>query len=433
MLYHYFQPRTLDSLSTKQNISTSKPTVHLGITFTDTLQQSLYNCSINMGISEETIVRNQGDFREVYRRVRTFLDEISPLLPEHFIPHLKNPCWESQRPDTRLFNSGKFRESQKNFQYPKKKFANTKYISCLPYFLIAGFPKCGSTTVHQTLSKLRNIVAPAYKEPHWWGRGIYKHRKKFNTSYSFLWYTQIFRPIALKMTGPQHQKLITYDGSQSTLWDSSFFVHEQDYCAVPALVNLILPNVKFIVVMRNPANRLYSDFTFTCVQEYSSNIRKWPHKLRQGSAKIFHNVSEQRIEFFNNCTKTASVFECSILILFNGGSGNIKGCKVRLSIGIYVVHIKKWLQFFPIKNFLFIRMEDLSKHPEDIILSITNFLGIERSPEAISEILKQHKNAHPSGVQPMDSRTLTLLEDFYRPYNEELAHLLNNNSFLWKD
>ena len=97
------------------------------------------------------------------------------------------------------------------------------------------------------------------------------------------------------------------------------------------------------------------------------------------------------------------------------------------------MHIKKWLQFFSIKNFLFIRMEDLSKHPEDIVLSITNFLEIERSPEAISEILKQHKNAHPSGVQPMDSRTLTLLEDFYRPYNEELAHLLNNNSFLWKD
>ena len=103
------------------------------------------------------------------------------------------------------------------------------------------------------------------KEPQWWGRDIYKHLKKLNTAYSFLWYIQYFRPIALKMTGPQRQKLITYDGSQSTLWSSSFFVHEQDYCAVPALVNLILPNVKFIVVMRNPANRLYSDFTLIAV------------------------------------------------------------------------------------------------------------------------------------------------------------------------
>ena len=129
MLYHYFQPRTLGSLSTKQNISTSKPTAYLGITFADTLQQSLYKCSINMGISEETIVRNQGDFREVYRRVRTFLHEIAPLLAEHFTPQLKNPCWESQRPDTRLYNSAKnlklkLRESRKIFQ-----FANTNYIS----------------------------------------------------------------------------------------------------------------------------------------------------------------------------------------------------------------------------------------------------------------------------------------------------------------
>ena len=131
---------------------------------------------------------------------------------------------------------------------------------------------------------------------------MYKHRKKRTTAYSLLWYTQFFRPIALNMTGPQRQKLITYDGSQTTLWRPSFFVHKQDYCAVPALVNLVLPNVKFIVVKRNPANRLYSDFTFTCALKYSWNIRKWPHKLCQGSAKIFHNVIEQRIELFNNCT-----------------------------------------------------------------------------------------------------------------------------------
>ena len=85
---------------------------------------------------------------------------------------------------------------------------------------------------------------------------------------------------------------------------------------MPALMNLTMPNVKFIVVMRNPANRLYSNFTFTCACKYSRNIRKWPHKLRKGSAKIFHNVIEQRIELFNNCTKTetASVFECANLI-----------------------------------------------------------------------------------------------------------------------
>ena len=274
-------------------------------------------------------------------------------------------------------------------------------------------------------------MAPVAKEIHWWtrkSRTTYDKEKR-----SFLWYISKFRPITLTMTGLQRQKLITYDGSQSMMWDSSFYVNEQDYCAMPAVVNLILPNIKIIVVMRNPATRLYSDFIFTWTHIYTRNIKHWPYKLRQDSVKIFHNVIEQHIELFNNCTRTASVFECANLRLFNIGHEDIGDCRIRLSIGIYVVHIKKWLQFYPIRNFLFLRTEDLSKHSKDITLNVTNFLGIERGSEVISESFETHKNAHPSGIQPVDSSTLSLLENFYRPYNEQLAHLLNDNSFLWKD
>ena len=390
-------------------------------------------------------MKNQDVFSEVNRMARTFLDQIAIWLPQNFSPQLKNPCWEPKIPGTKIYNlegnlANKFEKDLQHSNYPEKKFAKKKLVVCLPFFFLAGFPNSGTSTVHDMLSLHPNIEAPSAKEPQWWTRGTgLQHDgelRRENVIHSFLFYTQSFKSIALKMAESQHENLITYDGSQSTLWDSNFYVNEQDYCATPAVLSHVLPNAKFIVVMRNPATRLYSNFIYSCSNKYSRYINHWPHKIRQDSAKLFHNKIERLVEQFNNCTRTASVFECTNLRTKKLPQEDIGGCNIkrqRLTIGMYVVHLKKWLQFFPIKNFLFIRTEDLSKHPEDIILSITNFLGIESGPGAMSEILKLHKNAHPSGVQPMNPSTMDLLEKFYQPYNEELAHLLNDNSFLWKD
>ena len=65
---------------------------------------------------------------------------------------------------------------------------------------------------------------------------------------------------SLLWPGRKHS-VITYDGSQSTLWDSNFFYKGQEYCVMPAVISRVLPNAKFIIVMRNPVTSLYSQLT----------------------------------------------------------------------------------------------------------------------------------------------------------------------------
>lgn len=49
--------------------------------------------------------------------------------------------------------------------------------------------------------------------------------------------------------------------------------------------------------------------------------------------------------------------------------------------------------------------------------------------------LKQRKNEHSKGHQnssmTMWDKTKKILDDFYQPYNAELADLLGDNKFLW--
>ena len=75
-------------------------------------------------------------------------------------------------------------------------------------------------------------------------------------------------------------------------------------------------------------------------------------------------------------------------------------------------------------------MEDISKDPYATMASITDFLEIEAVPNNIAEGFLKRENTLSKESQSLGS--LELLENFYRPYNEELAKLLNDDRFLWQ-
>ena len=411
------------------------------------LQTALHRCSRAMGLTDISILKNNDSFMKVVNKAETFLKVIETLLPRNFSAQYKNPCWEAEQPSfsplawkemlmDRYYKDALQKVKESEYVHlltkPVNKHAKKKkFLLCLPYFFLAGFPKSATTTIHHALIKHWQIEAPSYKEPHWWTRKLdLKHYKKFSSEYismSFIVYTLFFKGISLKIRNGYDSwpnRLITFDGSQSTLWDSNFFVNEQDYCAMPAVINRVLSNAKFIVVMRNPATRLYSHFFFTYQPKYGIFGKQWLSAIRKGGAELFHRQVAKDIDVFNECINYTSVFECS-----SRRTGN--RFSYRLTIGLYVVHIKKWLQFYPIRNFFFIRMEDISKDPYATMASITDFLEIETVPKDIAEGLLKRENTLSKENQSLGS--LELLENFYRPYNEELAKLLNDDRFLWQD
>ena len=145
----------------------------------------------------------------------------------------------------------------------------------------------------------------------------------------------------------------------ATLWDSNFFVHHQDYyCAMPAVLSRVLPNAKFIVLMQNPVTRLYSHYLHTCANRHCSKVLfKLPKQLQQ-YAPNFHREVVADVKHFKG---NRSLYEC---VNANGfRSIACGGVGFRITVGLYYVHLSKWLQFYPKEHFLFLRTKDISADP----------------------------------------------------------------------
>ena len=164
----------------------------------------------------------------------------------------------------------------------------TTSMLCLPSFMFPGFPKTGSTTLHNFLSQHPGISKPMYKEVHWWPRVPMQ-------SYSFsadsaktaaLTYATNFHPLVEKHNAT---KLLTYDASQTTLVRSNFLEdgHIQDFCAMPALLLQILPRSRFIILMRNPIDRMYSHYLYECTQYQPPKNPRWPFASQKKSSTCF--------------------------------------------------------------------------------------------------------------------------------------------------
>lgn len=81
------------------------------------------------------------------------------------------------------------------------------FCRCLPYFYIAGQPKCGTTDLFHSLVLHPQIVMPVAKEPHWWARG----RFGVKSLQSFKSYVKMFAPLVTELVSGHRTDLVTGD------------------------------------------------------------------------------------------------------------------------------------------------------------------------------------------------------------------------------
>ena len=322
------------------------------------------------------------------------------------------------------------------FDKARREQTESKTLFCMPNFFIAGFPKSGTTSLDAALRQHPQIANPGRKEVHWWTRIPLQDLNQTYLQLAVLKYLIHYSYAAKEIK--VHKDSITYDGSQSTLWDSQNFVSNgPDYCTMPAVISQVLPKAKFVVVMRNPITRLYSHFLYGCSNHRGQNITKWPEKIRTDPAGKFHQEVVLDIQQFNECLHRFSLYECvsENRYLGNkcGGVGN------KLTVSMYYVHLFKWLQFYPKKQFVFLRMENMDIDPHAFLSRITKFLGLHAiSPKQAQQWFTTKMNVQDAATKnpskfTMWNETWRLLEDFYTPYNAMLAKLTADKTFLWSD
>nr|XP_054770949.1 carbohydrate sulfotransferase 15-like [Lytechinus pictus] len=168
--------------------------------------------------------------------------------------------------------------------------------------------------------------------------------------------------------------------------------------------------------------------TFSC-RLYSDYLYFTPASTL--TPQHFHERVRTSIEKFHECTKRLDVRTCTY------DTSNLKDF-VRLEVGLYSVYIRDWLSFFPRKRIKVIRIDEWHQQCAKTLRELYEFLAIEplRIPALIKICQDDAENTRSPdklSLGPMLPETQQLLDEFYAPFNRELARMLGDERYLWDD
>lgn len=217
-------------------------------------------------------------------------------------------------------------------------------------------------------------------------------------------------------------------------WDFKWF-HEdatEPHVLVPQKIHMLVPNTKLIFIFRNPIDRLFSSY------KYFGNQGGGPKSLDD-----FHERSRMQISAWNRCVKE----ESNVRLCMYGYRDFAHHPKLwsygsydQIRFGLYYLYLKEWLQLFPRHQVLILRFEDYTEDPITTLQTqALPFLGMEPFSIEVLQTLKKWEDENKViNIRSVDSlkamlpETRELLDQFYSPFNTQLATLLEDEQYLWK-
>ena len=357
---------------------------------------------------------------------------LQDFIPQTFLPQFKNPCWYSHYPHTK---NDKCRDLPQRIELLKHSNRTKDNVSlyCLPAFFLAGFSKCATTTLFHMIKQHPDIAPPTCKEGEFWPVFIERDGNRESKVKEIVWYLSHFSsPTKIIQSRPQ---AITLDASTHTLPGYiSKKISDSEIGLAPSMIKHVLPNAKFIVTMRDPTKRLFSQYWFHCHKSHAWKTKRDPvHYYSVIAQRMFHNITAYAINLFQLCIeKGYSRFECVRRVT---AVKYVNSCAtLQLGDGMYYYHIVSWLDVFPRENFLFLTTEELVSSPDTEMSKVWAFLGLHH----LSKIEHRYSNANKWIIDSkyksnytMLPETKQMLDKFYQPHNELLAHLLSDSKYMW--
>ena len=334
----------------------------------------------------------------------------------------------------------------------------TVRLRCLPYFMLIGFPKCGTTDFAEKIRNHPDISWGVKKELYWWDH----FRIEVNSSLSD--YIDLFDIAANHMIDVQHSmsssklhmidinkisssKTIIGDFTSQTVLQNSFWKEDErnKLSGIPSFVTSadlksILPNVKLIVMMRNPVSKLYSSYQ-QWRQIHTKSDDAFHNEPLKISPQDFHNRVQKSIIWWETCVKKNPEKVC-----LYGSPDNMPEVETKLSSwwpanqpysgtireGLYALYLEDWIHLFPKENFLYLRTED---YAADFVgtfnAKVFPFLNVSKfHPKTAHKISNMHI-ANKRTYENMMPETKKLLTEFYAPYNKKLSLMLGDDMWLW--
>jgi hypothetical protein len=198
----------------------------------------------------------------------------------------------------------------------------------LPSFVCIGAPKCATTWLFQCLFEHPEVYVPDFKEINFFT--ICRWGDDYETR-GIDYYANLF-------VAAQPDQIVG-DFSPNLLQDPH----------APERLRTLLPNARLIVMIRNPIERSRSHY----------------HYVR--------NRTDYRSHSLQDLVENPSADQAAVL-----------------SQGLYGQQLERWLDHFPIEQFLVIRTEDVRSAPDTVFKRACEFIGA--SPSFVPPSLRQVAN-----------------------------------------
>lgn len=257
------------------------------------------------------------------------------------------------------------------------------YIRCtlshyrkLPDFIIIGAQKSGTTALFDYLSQHPELKAATSKEVHYFDRNYHKGRR---------WYLGHF-PL-------RSDKRLSGEASPY------YLMHP----LVPQRVKNLSPEIKLIVLLRNPITRAFSHYQMECRA-----------KIETLCFKDALNAEEERIKGEEELLIDSREYRSFNHLHFS--------YKTR---GLYARQLKRWFEHYPRENFFIESAERFFNETSDVYSEIIKFLGLE--PKELKAY--PAKNVGGSAAK-IDNSIEAELKAYFEEPNKELYELLGR-SFNW--
>ncbi|MDJ0555855.1 MAG: sulfotransferase domain-containing protein [Microcoleaceae cyanobacterium MO_207.B10] len=270
-----------------------------------------------------------------------------------------------------------------------ERFHNIKMT--LPSFIIIGAQKCGTTSLYNYMIEHPQILPASMKELH-----FFNWRSKLGnrqTAEGVDWYLSQFPKI------DSEKDFITGEATPDYLLDPY----------TPHKMFKLLPNVKLIVILRNPVDRAISQYY------HNRSIKK-----RMMEPLSFIKAIEKEPERINN--------EKSKLMLDENYRSLFHRKYSYLERGLYIEQLERWMSIFARENFLILKSEDFFKNRDSTLRQVFNFLGLPHH-QVTNKTKYNELNSKPF-YKPIGQKIRSDLATYFKPYNQKLEEYLGMK-FNW--
>ena len=252
----------------------------------------------------------------------------------------------------------------------------------LPDFLIVGEAKAGTTTLYDLLSRHPQVAPAAMKEVHFfdlrYSRGVEWYRAQF--------------PLSYRVRGD-------YEGPGARLCTGEASPYYMLHPHAPRRIKALLPDVRLIVLVRNPIERAYSHFHHESragreALSFEEAIAREPERLAGERERMLADEQYSSVAYRRNSY---------------------------LRRGQYADHIDALHALFDPQQVLVVCSEELFKSPGKTYADVVSFLGL---PADTRTAIRQ-KNS--GSYAPMSSDTRKRLAAYFESHNHRLYQMLGRD------